>query len=119
MSSDTPKIVITSAAVIACIVHNPEEYSPNLRAMWENILVDLPRQGIDLPRPYPDSTLHPCQECGVRVCVGPRELAKYHDLITQGAKVVIACMLCGTILAHRAGATESCVVSLGNPAHDK
>jgi hypothetical protein len=116
MSSEAPKILITRAVMITCIVYDPEEYAPDLRALWQKVLVDLVRQGIAPPTPYPDSVIQNCQECGVRVCVGPRQFAQYHDLLTQGGNVVITCMICGTLMARKAGGAHA--LHLGNPAHD-
>jgi hypothetical protein len=90
---------------------NPDDYPPDLRAVWYRGIRDMQARGEPPPPIYPGSIEGHCSWCGIRITVGPMQQRK---LAESGMDALVVCLICATILIKaRAGGYD--IRSLGNP----
>ncbi len=104
--------------VIMCPPIDYLEYPPDMRALHEQIMIQMERDGTpyDLT-PYTGSREDRCTRCRIRIYVGPRQAEAQ---ATVGG--VVLCNLCAGLQATTLQADPEArvgIVSLGNPEKDR
>jgi hypothetical protein len=99
--------------VIACVIWDENDYDRMMRSLWENAKKALLRDGLKVPFVYANSKMAVCEDCKVKVAVGPFQQEAMAEMVTQKRRYAILCLVCATITSVQY--PHSGVKSLGNP----